>query len=76
MHIYPYIDVTLSSLGDVMSYNPIVHHEPSRDLPLKVFEAHPVVGRRILSLNIEADSDNEVSILVSGNTWNFRPLVV
>ena len=39
MHIYPFIDIDLSSLGEQMAYSPIVHHEPSKTLPLKVFQA-------------------------------------
>ena len=40
VHVYPYINVDLSSLRETMSYQPITHHAASNDgLPLKVFQA-------------------------------------
>ena len=72
VHIYPFIDIDLSSLGEQMAYSPIVHHEPSTNLPLKVFQAQPVTGKRVLTLNFEPESDSELNLVITGNTWNFR----
>ncbi len=72
VHIHPNIDIDLSSLGEQMSYTPVVHHEPSKDLTLKIFQAHPVSGRRVISLNFEPESDSELNLVITGNTWNYR----
>ena len=40
--------------------------------PWKLFEAHPVVGKKVLTLNFETESATEISLVITGNTWNFR----
>ena len=35
-------------------------------------QAHPVVGKRIISFVFEVESENEVSLIIQGNTWNYR----
>ena len=72
VHIYPYIDVDLNGLSETMSYTPVTQHPQSRSLPLKLFEAHPVVGKKVLCFFFEAESDYELSLVITGNTWNFR----
>ena len=72
VNIYPYTDVDLESLPDQMSYKPIKVHPCGRDLPLKLFEAHPVVGKKVLTLNFETEATTELSLVITGNTWNFR----
>ena len=37
-----------------------------------IFEAQPVVGKRIVTLNIQIESDAIVSIVITGTTWSFR----
>ena len=39
VHIRPFTDVDLNGLSDQMTYSPLEVHEPSADLPLKVFQA-------------------------------------
>ena len=72
VNVYPYTDVDLESLPDQMSYKPIKVHPCGRDLPLKLFETHPVVGKKVLTLNFETESASELSLVITGNTWNFR----
>lgn len=45
--------------------------EQAASLPLAFFEAQPIQGKRVVTLNLEADGDH-VSVLISGNTWAFR----
>ena len=35
-------------------------------------QAHPVVGKRIISFVFEVESESEVSLIIQGNTWNYR----
>ena len=72
--IYPHVSVgDLSALKEQLSYEgAITVHEPAQSLPLKWFEAHPCVGKRILCWFIEPEGANEMSLVIAGNTWNFR----
>ena len=72
VHIYPYADVDLNGLSSEMTYSPIEMHEPSTDLPLKIWQAQPVIGKRVLSLNFEPEDESTVSLVITGNTWNYR----
>ena len=72
VHIYPYVDVDLNGLAETMSYAPVTQHPQGRDLPLKIFQAHPVVGRKMVCFFFEAESESELSLVITGNTWNFR----
>jgi len=72
VNVYPYADVDLESLPDQMSYKPIKVHPCGRDLPLKLFETHPVVGKKIITLIFQTESATELSLVITGNTWNFR----
>ena len=39
---------------------------------MKIFEAQPVIGKRIISLYFEPESTSEISLVIVGNTWNYR----
>ena len=71
VHIYPHVSVGdgLSALGEEMSYSPIQIHEPARDLPLKFYQAHPVMGKKILCFFFEPEGERELSFVLTGNTW-------
>ena len=47
-------------------------HEPAMVLPLPVFQAAPPKGGSIVKLNVQVQSESEVSIVISGSTWVFR----
>ena len=44
-----YLEVDLASLAESMSYKPLTVEEPAKNLPLKWFEAHPVIGSKLAS---------------------------
>jgi len=55
-----------------MDYKYYKVHEPAMKLPLKVFERAPVKGG-VITLNIQAQNENEMSIVISGSaTWAYR----
>ena len=50
------------------------YNSPKRSLPLKLHESQPVVGKRLVAMTIEVETDNVVSVLWGGQTYNFRSL--
>ena len=62
----------LSGLKETLTYKPIEFLDPAAALPLKWYEAHPVVGNRILCFHFEAEDDNILHLVITGNTWLYR----
>ena len=60
------------SLADDFEGAQWIVEEPSAQLPLGFFEAQPVVGKRSVTLHLEALDDEMFTVLIAGNTWNFR----
>ncbi len=46
--------------------------EPNKVLPLKYFESAPVFGKKVITMTLQVESDNELSIIFSGATWGYR----
>eukprot|EP00973_Karenia_brevis_P023018 3170946-Karenia_brevis.AAC.1 len=72
LHPHTGIDVSTLVLGDDLLYEHYVINEPTARLPLHIFGAQPVVGKKITVLNLQLKSDSEVDLLITGNTWPFR----
>ena len=72
VHIHPYSGVDLSGLEEQMAYRPIEFIEPAKELPLKWFEAHPVIGNKILCFHFEPEDENTLHLVITGNTWLYR----
>jgi len=70
VHVHPHTGVVIEI--DDFQYEHYVFNEPTATLPLGIFEAQPVATKRIIVLYIQPESPETISILVSGNTWNFR----
>ena len=47
-------------------------YDPARKMPLSVFDAQPVQGKRIMNVTLEQHSETEVSLIFHGCTWHFR----
>ena len=77
IHIRPHksasAEVT-SDLVESLSYEHLNFHEAAAEskLPLKMFEAQPVIGKRVVTMFVQPESATNVSILFGGNTWAFR----
>ena len=67
-----YLGLDLASLAEDMNYKPLTISEPEKDLPLKWFEAHPVIGSKILTFYIQIRDEKTFDLLITGNTWLFR----
>ena len=77
IHIRPHksasAEVT-SDLVESLSYEHLAFHEATTEskLPLKMFEAQPVIGKRVVTMFVQPESATHVSVLFGGNTWAFR----
>ena len=70
--MYPHSNIDLSSVFDDLEYGHCELEDPSADLPLKLFEAQPVASKKIVAVHIQVKSEDVMSLLISGNTCNFR----
>jgi hypothetical protein len=66
-------DALGENLLDDFPYEHTTLAEPTAALPLGIFEAQPVVGQRVLTLNLERGSEeDQLSVVITGPTWGFR----
>ena len=70
LHQHTGIDV--SAIWDDLEYEHYALQEPCDTLPLHVFDAHPVAGKRITVMNIQIESPTIVSAVLTGHTWPYR----
>jgi hypothetical protein len=70
--LHAHTGIDLSGLKDDLSYENYVINEPAARLPLHIFEAQPVVGKRITVLNLQLKGDSEIDLVITGHTWPFR----
>ena len=59
-------------MQDDLEFDHCTLEEPTGELPLGVFEAHPVGAKRILTCHIQPQSDDTFDLLISGNNWPYR----
>ena len=64
--------IDLANLAENLNYTPLHVSEPTKELPLKWYEAHPVVGNKILTCHIEVVDDKMIRVVITGNTWLFQ----
>ena len=57
---------------DDLEYKEYSYNEPTKDLPLKVFEAPPPYGKRIVTINIETEGSDKVSVIFAGRIYEYR----
>ena len=57
---------------DDLEYKEYSYNEPTKDLPLKIFEAPPPYGKRIVTINIETEGSDKVSVIFAGRIYEFR----
>ena len=62
----------MSDTAGQLTYENCTVEDSSSTVPLGIFEAHPVVSKRIVTVNIQPEGDDTVSILVSGSMWVYR----
>eukprot|EP00973_Karenia_brevis_P041718 5773832-Karenia_brevis.AAC.1 len=72
VHLHPHCGVNLADSLDGLEHGDYTLHGPAPKLPLGIFEAQPVTGKRIVQLHLQPESADTMSVLVMGQTWNFR----
>ena len=70
--LHPHTGVDLSEFEEGLSCERYVINEPAARLPLHVFEAQPVAGKRITVLNLQLKGEREIDLIITGHTWPFR----
>ena len=69
---YPYLGVEIGSIWESLSYQEYLMYDPARKVPLSIFDAQPVQGKRVMNVTLEQQSETEVSLIFHGCTWHFR----
>ena len=73
VEIHPYLDsVEAGHVWDDLEYKEYSYNEPTKDLPLKIFEAAPPYGKRIVTLQMELEGTDKVSLVFSGRLYEYR----
>ena len=70
--LHPRKDIDLNPVWDDLSYEGYSLEEPAASLPLALFSAQPVVGKRVVCLHLQPESSDTMSIIIQGQTWVFR----
>ena len=69
---YPYLGVEIGSIWESLSYQEYLMYDPARKVPLSIFDAQPVQGKRVMNVTLEQQSETEVTLIFHGCTWHFR----
>ena len=96
--MHPHLDcASAGEIWDDLEYKEYSYNEPSKDLPLKIFEAMlkiislqsrkpmcntddtdrkkeapPPYGKRIVTINIETEGSDKVSVIFAGRIYEYR----
>ena len=69
---HPHQGLDIADLEGNLAYEHYIFHKHALTLPLAIFEAQPIAGKRIVCLHLQPESPTTISILITGNTWNFK----
>ena len=72
IHLHPHTGVNIADAWGDLAYEHYTLHDPVAKLPLGIFEAQPVTGKRIVEFHLQPETEETLSMLVVGHTWNFR----
>ena len=59
-------------MWDDLEYKEYSYNELTKDLPLKIFEAPPPYGKRIVTINIETEGSDKVSVICARRIYEYR----
>ena len=62
----------IGPIWDGLIYQEYLMYDPAKKVPISVFEAQPVQGKRIMNVTLEQPSESKISFIFHGCTWNFR----
>ena len=74
MHIYQagLKEIDDKAVEKLKYENYTLHEDEAEKMPLKWYEAQPVVSKKIVMMHLQPESVTYLSVLWSGNTWNYR----
>ena len=72
VHVYPHIGIDIADAREHFSFEHYIMNDPALKLPLGIFEAQPVTGKKIVQIHIQPESADTMSVLLTGTIWNFR----
>jgi hypothetical protein len=70
--LHPHSGIDLNPVWDDLTYEGYSLEEPAASLPLALFSAQPVVGKRVVCLHLQPETVDTISIIIQGQTWVFR----
>jgi hypothetical protein len=72
VHVHPHVEVELTAKVEAFTVANKICHPQSNNLPLKLFEANPPAGNKIILVRMELVSDTAVAMTFEGRIWNLR----
>ncbi len=72
VHIYQRGEEIDGDAVEEFAYEHYTLHDAEDQPPLKWYECSPVVGKKIVMMHIQPESETSASALWSSNTWIFR----
>ena len=70
--LHPHSGIDLNPVWDDLTYERHSLEEPAASLPLALFSAQHVIGKRVVSLHLQPESSDTMSIIIQGQTCVFR----
>ena len=70
--LYPHCGVDIDACWDVVLHKKYTLYECDARLPMGIFAAQPVQGKRVLLMTVQVESDEKLTFAVYGATWPFR----
>ena len=64
--------VDIDECWDVVLHKKYTLYECDTRLPMSIFAAQPVQGKRVLLMTVQVESDEKLTFAVHGATWPFR----
>ena len=64
--------MNIADAWDDLNYEHYSLHEPAAALPLGIFEAAPVAGKKIVTMQIQFESPHKLSLIMFGSIWVFK----
>ncbi len=70
--LHPHKEIDLNPVWDDLTYESYSLEEPAASLPLPLFSAQPVIGKRVVCLHLQPETVDTMPIIIQGQTWVFR----
>jgi hypothetical protein len=70
--LHPHTGIDISEVLGDLEYDHYSLEEASDDLPMKFFEAQGAWSKKVVTLHLEADNDEELSIMIAGPLYGYR----